>query len=125
MTITVGETTTQVLVNAFTMLRVEGVALEVRNRTAWIDTAEVHWVYRDGAWRIDFVWLTGRYLKVNGTPGRQPFKDSSKPSDGSERQYGNVTPPEIVDAALALTPDWVPKITPSRYARTTKKETSL
>jgi len=62
----------------------------------------------------------------DASPGKQPFKDSSGPYDESaRRQHRNVTPPEIVEAALALTPDWVPQITPSRCARTATKQTSL
>lgn len=125
MPISVGETTTQVIVKAYTTLRVSDVTIEVKDKTARVDDATVYWTFQDGAWWIEFVQLVGPFLKVDGTASRRLLDQSSRPADVSRRQYGLATPPEIVEAALALTPDWTPEVNETRYPRDAVKETSL
>lgn len=100
---------------AYTTLRVEGVTIEVKGRTARVAEAEVYWAFEDGAWRINFVQVTGPFLNKDGRESRQRLNETSHPDDGSERSYRTVTPPAILDAALAYAPDWTPEVSESRY----------
>lgn len=116
MTITAGETTTEVHINAFTTLRPEGLTTEVEGRPARIKEATVYWEFEDGQWRISFVQLDGVHLKKNGAESRRALSTSSEPADGTEGSYGLTTPQVIVEAALAHTPDWQPQMNESGYA---------
>ncbi|OCG75510.1 hypothetical protein [Microbacterium sediminis] len=125
MTILVGETTTQVVVKAYTTLGIEGLTLEVKGRVARLHRATVYWAYEAGAWVISFVQLTGPILKADGTESRRMLHESTRPADDSRRQSGVATPPEIVEAALAHMPDWKPEINETRYPRDAERKTSL
>lgn len=116
MTITAGETTTEVHIRAFTTLRPEDFTTEVKGRPARIREATVYWEFEDGQWRIDFVQLDGAHLNKDGAESRRALSTSSKPGDGTERRYGLTTPQVIVEAALAHAPDWQPQMNESGYA---------
>jgi len=116
MTITAGETTTEVHIKAFTTLRPEDFTTEVEGRPARIREATVYWEFEDGQWRISFVQLDGAHLKKNGAESRRALSTSSEPADGTEDRYGLTTPQVIVEAALAHTPDWQPQMNESGYA---------
>lgn len=108
MTITVGETTAEVVVKAYTTLRVADVTATVRDRAVGIDEATVHWRFRGGQWHIEFIQLAGRFLNADGKPSRRAFQGASYPADTPGRRNRTVTPPQIVAAAHALVPDWTP-----------------
>lgn len=114
MTITVGPTTTEVTVRAYTTLAIEGVPIEVRDRRARVTRAEVYWVFEDAAWRINFVQLTGAYVNKDGADSKQRLNETTHPEDGSKRSYRSATPPEIVAAALSHTPAWTPEVSLTR-----------
>lgn len=111
MTIAVGETTTEVTVKAYTALRVEGITIEVKGRTARITEVEVNWQFEGGTWRINFMQLTGPFLNKDGRESRQRLDETTHP----DRSYGTATPQGIVDAALASVPDWTPQLSASPY----------
>ncbi|MDQ1083429.1 MULTISPECIES: hypothetical protein [Microbacterium] len=113
MNIVVEPTTTEVIVKAYTTLAVEGVTIEVGDRTARIVEAEVHWRFVDGDWRLGFTQITGPYRKKDGHDSKQFLDEGSR--DASQNPWGLVTPPEIVEGALAFAPAWTPEITPSPY----------
>lgn len=115
MTITVGETRIDVQIKAFTTLRLEDFTTEVDDRPARIREATVHWEFEDDAWRIDFVQLDGAYLKKDGAESRRALRTSSKPADNAAHVFGLTTPQEIVEAAVAHTPNWWPEMNDSGY----------
>lgn len=116
MTIIVGETTTEVIVKAFTTLGVDGVPIDVKGRTARITGAEVYWAFEDGAWLINFIQLTGPFVNKDGRDSAQRLDETSHPDDGSGSSYRTVTPSVILDGAVAHVPGWTPEVSASRYA---------
>lgn len=126
MHITAGETTTQVLVKAYTTLLLEDFTMQVKQRTARIKKATVYWFYHAGEWTIGFVQLWGPVIrKSDGAESSQHVSESTKPAGTDGAAYGIVTPPEIVEAALANTPDWVPRINATKYPRIQTLKNSL
>jgi len=109
-TITIGETTTEVTVSAYTTLGVEGIDFEVRGRGTRVTEAEVYWAFEEASWRIIFIQLRGAYLNKDGKDSRQRLDVTTHLEDGSGRAYRTVTPPEIVAGALSHTPDWTPEV---------------
>ncbi|MER5480271.1 hypothetical protein ABT026_25360 [Streptomyces sp. NPDC002734] len=126
MRITVDETTTQVLVKAYTTLLLEDFTMQVGRRTARIKKATVHWMYLNGGWQIDFVHVWGPVIrKSDGAESSQHVSEGTRPAGADGSAYGVVTPQEIVDVALANTPDWIPEINGTTYPRTAKLKSSL
>jgi hypothetical protein len=124
--ITVDETTTQVLVKAYTTLLIEDFTMQVKRRTARIKKATVHWIYADGGWEISFVHVWGPVIrKSDGAESSQHVSETTKPAGTDGSAYGVVTPREIVDVALANTPDWKPRINGTKYPRTSRLKNSL
>lgn len=123
---TVDGTTTQVLVKAYTTLLIEDFSMQVKQRTARIKKATVHWIYLDGGWQISFVQVWGPAIrKSDGAESSQHVSEATKPAGAEGSAYGVVTPQEIVDVALANTPDWIPEINGTKYPRTAKLKSSL
>jgi hypothetical protein len=126
MRITVDETTTQVLVKAYTTLLLEDFTMQVRQRTARIKKATVYWTYLDGRWQISFVQVWGPVIrKSDGAESSRHVSEATRPAGAEGSAHGLITPQEIVDAALANTPDWVPEINGTKYPRTAKLRSSL
>ncbi len=120
MTVTIGETTTEVTVRAYTTLRVEGVTFEVRGRGTRVTEAEVYWAFEEAAWRILFIQLRGVFLNKDGKDSQQRLDVTTHVEDGSGRTYRTATPPEIVAQALSHSPDWTPEVSligPSQRSR--------
>ncbi|MDH6181106.1 hypothetical protein M2152_001288 [Microbacteriaceae bacterium SG_E_30_P1] len=125
MHITLVETTTQVVVSATTPLMTD-FTMVVGQRTARIKKATVSWGYRDGSWRIDSVRVWGPVIrKSDGAESSQHVNELTKPAGIDGSAYSVLTPPEIVDIALANTPDWVPVISQTDYPRSTRVRSSL
>lgn len=126
MQITAIETTTQVLVNAYTSLLLEDFTMEVKQRTAQIKKATVHWFFHEGAWTILYVKVWGPVIrKSDGAESTQRVDEITKPANADGSTYSIRTPPEILAVALANTPDWVPQITETKYPRIPTLKTSL
>jgi hypothetical protein len=124
--ITVDQTTTQVLVKAYTTLLLEDFTMQVKQRTARIKKATVYWTYLDGGWQISFVQIWGPVIrKSDGAESSRHISEATRPADADGSAYGLVTPQEIVDVALANTPDWIPEINGTKYPRTAKLKSSL
>lgn len=126
MTVSHVETTTQVLVKAYTTLQLEDFTAQVKARTARIKKATVHWDYEDGAWHVGAVEIWGPVIRgSDGAESSQNVSELTRPASASNSRYGVVTPPEIVEVALQNVPDWEPRINETRYPRTTKLRNSL
>lgn len=126
MRITVSETTTQVLVKAYTTLLLEDFTMQVKQKTARIKKATVYWMYQYGEWHISFVQVWGPIIrKSDGAESSRHVSEATKPAGTDGSAYGVVTPQEIVDVALANTPDWIPEINGTKYPRIAKLKTSL
>lgn len=126
MRISVDETTTQVLVKAYTTLLLEDFTMQVKQRTARIKKATVYWTYQDGEWQISFVQVWGPVIrKSDGAESSQHVSESTKPAGADGSAYGVITPREIVEVALANVPDWKPEINETKYPRTAKLKSSL
>ncbi|MDH6181105.1 hypothetical protein M2152_001287 [Microbacteriaceae bacterium SG_E_30_P1] len=124
MDIAVGETTTHALVKAYSILSIDDFTMPVKAKTARITEAEVYWTYQDGAWVIGFVQLSGPIVrKSDGADSTQTVSFATYPA--GMRSYGEVTPGEILDFALANAPDWTPTISESGYSRTPGLPSSL
>ncbi|CAN5424312.1 hypothetical protein BH10ACT7_BH10ACT7_18660 [soil metagenome] len=126
MQITVSETTTQVLVKAYTTLLLDDFTMQVKQKTARIKKATVYWFYYQGRWEISFVQIWGPVIrKSDGAESSQHVSESTKPAGTDGSAYGILTPPEIVEAALANIPDWVPQVTETTYPRISTLKSSL
>lgn len=125
MTVTHVETTTQVIVHAYTELRLEDFVTGVKSRTARIEKATVHWDYENGEWTVGAVDIWGPVIRKDGSESTQHIRELTRPAWASNAQYGVVTPQEIIDVALQHVPAWAPSINATRYPRTTKLRNSL
>lgn len=126
MRVTLDGTTTQVLVKAYTTLLLDDCTLKVKQRTARIRKATVHWIYQDGEWQISFVHLWGPVVrKSDGAESTQHVSETTKPAGSDGAGYGVPTPVEIVEAALAHVPDWEPRINETPYPRAAALRSSL
>ncbi|OCG75511.1 hypothetical protein [Microbacterium sediminis] len=126
MTITHIETTTQVLVHAYTQLRLEDFTMVVKARTARIKKATIHWNYENGAWRVGAVHVWGPVIRrSDGSESSQHVSELTRPAFASNSQYGVIIPPEIMEVALQNVPDWEPRINATRYPRITTLRSSL
>lgn len=120
------ETTTQVLVHAFTTLRLEGFTMRVKARTARIVKAVIHWDYQDGAWDVGAVDVWGPVIRQkDGTESSQHVAELTRPANASNSQYGVITPPEIIEVALRNVPGWEPRVTWTHLPRIPTLRTSL
>lgn len=124
--ITAVETTTQVLVKAYTTLYLEDFTMQVKSRSARIKKAKVYWFYEEGTWNIDFVHVWGPVIrKSDGAESTQHVSENTYPARSSAASYGIVTPQEIITAALEYIPDWEPKINNTKYPRVKNLKSSL
>jgi len=57
--------------------------------------------------------------------GHHHVSENTKPAGADGSRYGTITPPEIVEVALANAPQWLPQINDSIYPRTSKLKTSI
>lgn len=118
MQITARETATQVLVYASTTMTLEDFTVLVGNRSARIKRVNVSWFFTEGAWTITGVHLWGPVIrKSDGAESTQHVSEHTMPAGTDGAQYGVLTPPELVDLALANAPTWTPTINASPYPR--------
>lgn len=95
-------------INAYTELRCDFLR-EVGKFTARIKTAKIYWSYKEGAWSVSFVSLEGPVIrKSDGAESTRRVSESTHMPGHRRAEYGPVTPPEIVEFALANPPQWVP-----------------
>lgn len=120
------ETTTQVLVHAYTQLTFEDFTARVKARTARIKKATIRWDYQNGAWELGAVDIWGPVIRQSdGEETRRNVSELTRPAFASNAQYGVITPQEIVDIALQHVPDWEPRINDTHYPRHAKLRGSL
>lgn len=125
MQITWEETTTQVLVKAYTTLQVDDLKMQVKQRAARIKRAKVYWIYHNGEWQLDFIHVWGPVIrKSDGAESSQHISENTKPA-ASARSYDLTTPAQLVKVALANTPKWTPVINETSYPREPSLKTSL
>lgn len=121
MTFSVEPTTTNVVVKANTVLELEDFRTMVKSgrsgaaRLAHLTSAEVYWQFQEGHWRIDFIQVRGANVNKDGSDSRRELSEGTHPATESDRWNTKPTPPEIVAAALAHTPDWIPELSESGY----------
>lgn len=115
MPITIGETTTEVTVSAYTTLAVDKVPIEIRGRSGLVTGAQVYWEFEEDAWGIRFIQVTGPFLNKDGRESKQQVDVATHPDDGSGSRSRTITPPEVLTGALAYTPDWTPELSASPY----------
>ncbi|NLA30048.1 MAG: hypothetical protein GX875_10450 [Propionibacterium sp.] len=95
-------------ITAYTELKCEFLR-EVGKFTARIKTATIYWSYKDGVWDVDFVRIEGPVIrKSDGAESTRHVSESTHMPGHPRSRYGKVTPPEIVEFALANPPEWVP-----------------
>lgn len=126
MRVTIDDTTTQIVVKAFTTLDIVDFQWDVGKKTARIDEAQVYWIYSGGGWAINFIVLEGPVIrKKDGAESSQRVSVTTVPFGESLGGASTFTPGEIADAARANVPHWTPVINEPPYARTPDAPSSL
>lgn len=117
MSVTAIDTTTQVLVHENVLLAIEDYEAVIKGRIARIKKAEVRWFFEHGEWQLSSVHVWGPIVrKSDGGESTQHVSELTDPPGKGQAPYGGaVTPPEILEFALANAPDWKPELTPSPY----------
>ncbi len=117
MSVTAINTTTQVLVSEKIFLTIENLEAAIKGRTARIKKAEVRWLFERGEWHLSWVRVWGPVIrKSDGGESTQHVSELTNPPGQGGAQYGGVvTPPEILEFALANPPAWKPQVDSSPY----------
>ncbi|MEJ5928848.1 hypothetical protein WG915_09530 [Corynebacterium sp. H128] len=113
----------RVEIKAYTALAVSGVEVERDGLRVRVAEAEVYWRYIGSDWCIDFIQLSGPYIKKDGSDSKQTASFATKLS--SSRPSNPALPAEIEAAALEWKPDWVPEMSEIPYERDPERESSL